>query len=137
MKNSLRYLILLFCFLLVLAACGAPSAPSNSIHVTLTDFEFSPNAFTVPAGASISFTGVNNGAVTHSFLIMQLGYEVKDRFTDADMQNVYWKKAPIEPGETVTDSFTAPTEPGTYQIVCGEPGHFEAGMVAKLIVVSK
>ncbi|HUH97417.1 MAG TPA: plastocyanin/azurin family copper-binding protein [Anaerolineales bacterium] len=134
MKRSL-YFSLALGFLLALAACGGSSSPSNVIHVTLTDFQFSPNTFTVPAGAQISFTAVNSGAVEHSFVIMKLGVQVKDHFTDADMQNAYWKQLAIEPGQTITDTFTAPGEAGTYQIVCAEPGHFEAGMVAKLIVV--
>ena len=136
MKKLFRFVTLTLGFWLVLTACGSGnSAPSNSIHVTLTDFQFTPNTFTIPAGAQISFAAVNNGADEHSFIIMQLGKDVKLHFTDADMQNAYWKKLAIEPGQTVTDTFTAPSEPGTYQIVCGMSGHFEAGMVAKLIVV--
>ena len=135
MKKPFRFVILTLGFLLVLTACGGGnSAPSTSINVTLTDFQFTPNVFTIPAGAQIAFTAVNNGADEHSFIIMQLGKDVKLHFTDADMQNAYWKKLAIEPGQTVTDTFTAPSQPGTYQIVCGMPGHFEAGMVAKLIV---
>jgi uncharacterized cupredoxin-like copper-binding protein len=36
----------------------------------------------------------------------------------------------------VTGIFTAPTDPGEYQIVCGTPGHFMSGMVGKLTVVA-
>ncbi len=135
MKKILRLIILNLGLALLLAACGGNTAPSNTVHVTLTDFQFTPNTFTVPAGAQISFTAVNNGTVQHSFVIMKLGDAVKTHFTDADMQNAYWKQMAIEPGQTVTDTFTAPSDAGTYQIVCAEPGHFEAGMVAKLVVV--
>jgi len=136
MQNFLRFILLTLSFSVVLTACGAGTvAPSTSIKVTLTDFEFAPNTFAVSAGAHISFNAVNNGSVEHSFIIMKLGDEVKNHFTDADMQNAYWKHLAIEPGETVADTFTAPSDPGTYQIVCAVPGHFEAGMVAKLIVV--
>lgn len=120
----------------ILAACtgGGSDSPSTSINVTLTDFAFSPNTFTVPAGAQITLTAVNNGAGKHSFVIMKQGDDVKDHFTDADKANIYWEKDDIQSGQTVTDTFTAPSTPGTYQIVCAVPGHFEAGMVAKLIV---
>jgi len=135
-KKTLRILIIISCLLPVLAACGTgSSAPSTSLNVTLTDFQFSPNTFTVPAGAQISFTAVNNGADEHSFAIMKLGHEVKDHFTDADRPNIYWLEAAVEPGQTLNDTFAAPSEPGTYQILCIQQGHFEAGMVAKLIVV--
>ncbi|HEY9151649.1 MAG TPA: cupredoxin domain-containing protein [Anaerolineales bacterium] len=138
MKNIMRILILVFFVSPMLAACASGnSAPSTSIHVTLTDFQFTPNSFTVPAGAQISFTAVNNGADEHSFAIMKLGHEIKTHFTDADKPNIYWLEATIEPGQTITDTFTAPSDPGMYQVLCIHQGHFEAGMVAKLIVVTK
>ena len=34
----------------ILVACGGPAGPSKSLDVTMTDFMFSPNTFTVPAG---------------------------------------------------------------------------------------
>ncbi len=122
---------------IVLAGCGGPAKPSQSVDVTMTDFTFSPNQFTVPAGQQISFSATNNGAVIHSFIIMKLSHNVQAHFTNADQANVYWEVAQIAPGQSVKNSFTAPTEPGEYQIVCGEPGHFEAGMVAKLNVVKQ
>ena len=121
--------------LLALAACGGASGPTKSIQVTMTDFEFSPNAFTVPAGQDISVQITNNGAVTHTFLIMKAGYQVKDHFKGTDKANVFWAASEVPPGESVKASFTAPSQPGEYQIVCGVAGHFEAGMVAKLTVV--
>jgi uncharacterized cupredoxin-like copper-binding protein len=122
---------------LILSACGGTNnEPSTSINVTMTDFSYSPNVFTVPAGQQISFRAQNNGAVAHSFIIMRAGHEVKDHFTSADQPNVYWEQAEVDPGQSAQTSFTAPTQPGTYQIVCGNGGHFEAGMVAKLIVVA-
>ena len=123
---------------LILSGCGgAGGGASKSINVTLTDFQFSPNTFTVPAGAQISFSATNNGAVQHSFVVMKLGSKVQTHFTEADKANVFWEKLAIQPGQTVTDSFTAPTEPGEYEIVCEVGGHFEAGMIAKLIVVQQ
>jgi uncharacterized cupredoxin-like copper-binding protein len=68
---------------------------------------------------------------------MKYGYHVNAHFSDSDKPNIYWEKVPIAPGQSVNDNFTAPTEPGEYQVVCGEAGHFEAGMVAKLIVVKQ
>lgn len=122
---------------LILTACGSsPSGPSTSINVTMTDFAYSPNSFTVPAGKPISFSATNNGAVAHSFIIMQLGHEVQAHFSDTDQANVFWEQKEVQPGTSAQATFTAPTAPGTYQIVCGNAGHFEAGMVAKLIVVA-
>jgi uncharacterized cupredoxin-like copper-binding protein len=43
----------------------------------------------------------------------------------------------LEPGESDTFTFTAPGQPGDYQIVCGIVGHYMAGMVGSLTVVSE
>ena len=119
---------------LLLAACG-PAAPKTSFTVTMTDFAFSPNVFTVPAGAEITVKGYHDGAVAHDFIIMNLGTSAGDTFDEADRVNVYWEFK-LQPGGSATVTFTAPSAPGEYQIVCGTPGHLQAGMLAKLIVVA-
>ena len=48
---------------LALASCGGSSAPTTTIDVTMTDFQFSPSAFTVPAGEQITLKSTNSGAV--------------------------------------------------------------------------
>ena len=137
MKTLFFRLMLVCSASLILTSCGGPAGPSKTFKVTMTDFTFSPNAFTVPAGQQISFAATNNGAVTHTFIIMKKGYQVKDHFSDADKPDIFWEAAQIVPGQSVSDTFTAPADPGEYQIVCGEAGHFEAGMLAKLIVVNQ
>jgi len=137
MKKTILPLLVLLVFSFVLAACGGgQGGASGSINVTMTDFQYTPNSFTVPAGQEVKLTIKNSGAVEHSFVIMKLGSEVTSSFSDKDQANVYWEEAAVPAGQTVTDTFTAPGEPGTYQIVCAVPGHFEAGMTAKLVVVS-
>ncbi len=136
MKTPTILIALLIAAAIGLAACGAgASGPTTSIKVTMTDFEFSPNSFTVPAGKQISVSMTNNGATAHSFVIMQAGHEVQDHFADSDQAAIYWAQAHVLPGQTVKASFTAPSQPGDYQIVCDIAGHYEAGMTAKLKVV--
>lgn len=117
----------------ILVSCGGGA--SNSIRVVMTDFMFTPNTFTVTAGQPVTVDLVNNGAATHTFIIMQAGYMVQSHFTDADRSHILWQESAVAPGESKTDTFTAPADPGEYQIVCGVPAHFESGMVAKLVVV--
>jgi uncharacterized cupredoxin-like copper-binding protein len=120
---------------LALSACGgSASTPSTDLDVTMTDFQFSPNQFTVPAGQEITLSSSNTGAVVHNFVIMQLGKTAGTEFTDEDLPNVYWQ-VEIAPGGSTETSFIAPSEPGEYEVVCRTPGHVQAGMVAKLIVV--
>jgi uncharacterized cupredoxin-like copper-binding protein len=119
---------------LVLASCGGGGASTN-IDVTFAEFTFTPNAFTVPAGQEITLHAVNNGAVIHEFVIMKLGQTVGDDFGDEDEDNIYWE-VEVEVGKEATVTFTAPSEPGEYQVVCGTEGHFVAGMVGSLTVVA-
>lgn len=122
----------------ILAGCSGANTekPSTQINVTMTDFAYTPNTFRVPAGQQLTFSAVNNGAVSHSFVIMKLGHDVKLHFTSADKVNVYWEQSEVAPGDSVQAMLTAPSEPGVYQVVCANPGHLEAGMVAKLVVVA-
>lgn len=128
--------LLTTCLAIILSACGGTNNPSTSIKVTMTDFMYLPNAFTVPAGTQISFEASNSGAVAHSFFIMKLGKEVQTHFTAADKSNAYWAQEQVAPGTSAQATFTSPSEAGVYQIVCENAGHFEAGMVAKLVVVA-
>jgi uncharacterized cupredoxin-like copper-binding protein len=120
---------------LIFSACGGGSQASKEINVTMTDFQFSPNAFTVPAGEQITLHAANNGAVVHNFVIMKLGQSAGDTFDAQDQPNVYWE-VELQPGSSVDTTFTAPTDPGEYQVVCRTPGHLAAGMTAKLNVVA-
>jgi plastocyanin len=119
---------------LTLAACGGASGPSTTIDVTMTDFQFQPSQFTVPAGQEITFASSNNGAVVHNFVIMKLGTQAGEFFDEEDVPNVYWETE-LQPGGTVSTTFTAPSEPGEYQVICRTEGHIVSGMTAKLTVV--
>ena len=135
MSKKLFFLMsLLILTALVLTACGE-SGPSSSLRVDMTDFIYSPADYTVPAGETVTLELINSGAVEHEFAIMNFGTEVGDNFGDEDEINIYWE-AELGPGRSETFTFVAPEEPGEYQIVCGIEGHFLAGMVGSMIVVS-
>ena len=97
---------------------------------------FEPSEYAIPVGQEITLELSNNGAVEHEFVIMKFGTSVGDDFGDEDEDNIYWE-AELEPGESGTFTFTAPSEPGEYQIVCGTEGHYVAGMVGSLVVVTE
>ena len=119
---------------MTLAACAA-GGPSTTIDVIMTDFHYSPDSFVVPAGQELTFKATNNGAVVHNFVIMKYGTTVGDDFDSSDEGNIFWE-AKLEPGESVSSTFTAPTDVGDYQVICRTPGHFVAGMLGKLTVVA-
>ena len=132
MKRSLIFGAILLS--LLLAACGG-GGPSTKINVTMTDFQFQPNQFTIPAGQEITFNSSNNGAVVHNFVIMKKGTTAGPFFDDEDVPNVFWE-VEIQPGGSANTTFTAPTELGDYEVVCRTEGHIASGMTAKLTVVA-
>jgi uncharacterized cupredoxin-like copper-binding protein len=131
-----KYSILIGALLVLsfaLTACGG-AGPSTSLSVDMVEFMFNPATLTVPAGQEITLELSNNGAVVHDFVILNYGTDVGTDFDEEDKANIYWE-AELQPGASGTYTFTAPGEPGDYQIVCGIPGHYLAGMVGKLVVV--
>ena len=121
---------------LTLASCGGGSAASTTIDVTLTDFVFTPNQFTIPAGQEITLNVLNNGAVVHNFIIMKLGTSAGDTFDSDDDANVFWSERDIPPGGDLSVTFSAPTESGDYQVVCKTQGHIASGMIGTVTVVA-
>ena len=133
--KKLLTLIVLLGIALTIASCGGGGGAATSIDVTMTDFQFTPNTFTVSAGKEIALHAANNGSVVHNFVIMKLGQTAGDKFDDQDVPNVFWQ-IEVNPGESASATFTAPTEPGSYQVLCKTPGHLTAGMTATLTVVA-
>jgi uncharacterized cupredoxin-like copper-binding protein len=134
MKKNLFVLTALLGLSLILTACGGKGA-STTIEVTMTDFQFAPSEFSVPAGQVITVNAVNNGAVLHEFVIFNLNTDPGEKFGSEDEGNIYWE-VEVKPGETTHVTFTSPSEPGEYHVTCGIEGHLEAGMTGKLIVVA-
>ena len=116
---------------LALAGCGG--ARNTTLNVEMTDFKFTPNQFTVPAGKEITLNVSNKGANDHEFVIFKAGEHVSLPFDDDDEGKIHWE-VELEPGKSETVKFTAPGEAGTYDVVCGTPNHIEQGMVATLTV---
>ena len=119
---------------MLLTACGG-GGPTTELKVDMVDFMFDPSSFTIPAGETITLNLTNNGAVEHEFVIMKFGTTVGDDFGDEDEENIYWE-VEVSPGDSTTVTFTAPSDAGDYQVVCGIEGHFMAGMVGSLTVVT-
>lgn len=135
MRKLLTLVGILVSLALGLVACGANAGASTNLSVNMTEFTFNPATFTVPAGKEITLNLNNIGAVEHEFIIMEQGAQVGEDFGDEDMPNIYWQ-AKQGPGTSGAYTFTAPSQPGEYQVVCGTPGHYMAGMVGKLVVVA-
>ena len=130
--KKLALFALLAVFTLLLTACGGKS--TTKLDVTMTDFKYDMENYTIAAGKEITMNIKNDGVVLHEFVIMKYGLDIGDDFGPEDEDNIYWE-VEVDPGASKTVTFTAPTEPGEYQIICGTEGHFKAGMVTKMTVV--
>ena len=116
--------------MLVLSACGPKKA---ELTVDMTDYKFTPDTFEVPAGVEVTLHISDSGTLPHEFVVMKLGTQATPPFDDNDEGNIFWE-VELEKGEAQTVTFTAPTDKGTYQVVCGTPGHLEQNMVGTLTV---
>jgi uncharacterized cupredoxin-like copper-binding protein len=132
-KKLLVFLVIVLA--LALSAC-AKSGPSARISFTMTDFAFNPNEFIIPAGKDITLHVTHNGTMEHSFIVMKHGTDAGEVFDEADKTNIYWE-VDLQPGDSETVLFRAPDQPGTYQVICGMPGHLQSGMIGKLIVTAQ
>jgi plastocyanin len=120
----------------ILAACGGggqPAGGSASVDVTTTEYQFTPAAWTVPAGSSVTVNLTNNGSEEHEWVLLKQGTAVTAPFDADDEEKVFWE-IEAEAGEGTTGTFSAPAEAGQYTIVCGVAGHFENGMQGTLTV---
>jgi uncharacterized cupredoxin-like copper-binding protein len=113
-----------------LTACGAKPV---TIDVDMTEYKFTPDEFTVPAGAEITINIKNSGKQHHQFRILVLGAKV-DEDVDQDGNSTEYWSANLVPASSESLTFMAPSEPGDYIIKCAFPGHTKAGMVATLHV---
>ena len=131
MARKITLMMAVVVSLLILSACG-PKGPEK-LSVITSEFKFEPTTWAVSAGNEVELTLENNGTLDHEWVIIKKGMEVTIPFDDDDEDKVFWEME-ASPGETKTETFTAPSEPGTYTIVCGTPAHLEQGMTGTLTV---
>lgn len=131
MRNKFQLLGLSLVLALVLAACGGDETPT--LRVSMSDFKFAPTHWQAPAGAQVTISAVNEGAVDHEWMVVKQDQRIEAPLDEADRGMAFWaiKLKRDERGEF---TFTAPSEPGEYQIICSIPGHLELGMQGTLIV---
>mgnify|MGYP003339708039 FL=1 len=118
---------------MVLSGCGAK--PSE-VEVTAREVSYGPSEVRVERGKPVALHLRNAGAVLHDWTMDRL--PARDvRVESGVTHGVHDAKVALhvaaEHGATSTVTFT-PTEAGTYDVYCTEPGHREAGMTARVVV---
>lgn len=122
------------------AAIGKPGEAdkvSRIINVKMSDaMRFTPSRITVKRGETVKFVAKNTGKVKHEMVLgsadeLKEHAELMRKFPD--MQHADPNQVSVEPGKTgeIVWQFT---QAGTFEFACLQPGHFEAGMVGKVIV---
>ena len=144
---------------LLATACGGgkeeptPPPADRTVQVTMGEMYFKPDVIRVKEGERIALEMVNEGAVEHEMWVgrqvhMEKGMpEGFDRDFFAGMRPHFrGSKAEMEREEQGTElefkaggkgtlTFTVPAGTrGEWEIGCFEPGHYQAGMKAKLVV---
>ena len=121
----------------------APVLPTPDVTITLSvvpgQLKFDKTALTVAPGQLVQLVFVNPDVMQHNFVVGapgsldQLGAAADAMLTsgDAVAQQYVPQGAPIvfasplvDPGQTITVQFRAPTQAGAYPFVCTFPGHW-------------
>lgn len=116
---------------------GNPNRVTRTIRLDMSDrFRFTPADVTVKQGETIRFVVSNRGRQLHEMVLgtteeLKEHAELMRKFpnmehADANMAHV----KPGAKGEIVWQF----TKPGRYEFACLLPGHYEAGMVGKVVV---
>ncbi len=126
------------------AATAPPAAlPTPDVTITLTvvpgQMKFDKTALKVAPGQLVQLVFVNPDQMQHNFVLGtqgsldQLGAAADQMLTSGDaVAQQYVPQSPVvvfasplvDPGQTVTVQFRAPTQAGTYPFVCTFPGHW-------------
>lgn len=116
---------------------GDPKKVSRSIHVDMADtMRFTPANITVRRGQTVRFVIRNQGHQLHEMVLgttsaLQEHAALMKKFPD--MEHADPNMAHVKPGATGTIVWQF-TKAGEFQFACLQPGHYEAGMVGKLVV---
>lgn len=137
MKNFGVFLSGALVMTLALAGCSSAPAPASAamptatpevqstptaaalnitLSATLSDTDLTPDAFTAPLGAHVSFTVNNTGTAERDCVFFDLA---TIKLFPGQSQ---WSLSQIAAGSTKTLEFTAPTKPASYKVDCGTAG---------------
>ena len=115
---------------------GDPRKVTRTIQIRMSEMRFTPSGFTVKPDETVRFVIRNGGNVPHEMVIgtaeeLKKHAELMRKFPGMEHDEAYM--AHVKPGKRgeIVWHFTMP---GEYSFACLVPGHFEAGMVGRLVV---
>jgi uncharacterized cupredoxin-like copper-binding protein len=114
-----------------------PAAAARTIEVTMHDtMRFAPETIEVEAGKPLRFIVRNDGKLLHEMVLgtrdaLEQHAAMMKKFPGMEHAEPYM--AHVDPGARGEIGWTF-TQPGEYFYGCLVPGHFEAGMVGRIVV---
>ncbi|MBA9878611.1 cupredoxin family protein [Ralstonia pickettii] len=116
---------------------GDPRKVTRTISVTMSDdMRFQPITLTVKVGETVRFVVKNLGKVHHEMVIgtaADLKEHVEMMRKMPEMDHTTGKHLSLEPGQQGAIIWRF-GEPGIIDFACLVPGHYEAGMIGKIVV---
>src|SRR5579883_2801826 len=115
----------------------APLIAAVTVHLSVAPgLKFDPPRFAAAPGEPVTVVFHNGDEMIHNFVVTRPGERLKvvsaalglgadgpGRNFVPDLPEVLWHTRALNPGETDTLRFDAPSEPGVYPYVCTFPGH--------------
>jgi uncharacterized cupredoxin-like copper-binding protein len=119
---------------------GDPKKASRTVRIDMSDkMRFTPASLTVRQGETVKFVVKNSGKVMHEMVIgtiKELKEHAEMMRKHPTMEHDEPYMAHVAPGKTETISWQF-TKAGEFHYGCLIPGHFEAGMVGRISVLTK
>jgi len=153
----MRGAIILVGALVLTLAAVAWAAPVQKVTLTMRDFGYTPAKVTLQSGVPAELTIVNNGKLTHEFMLYGMPKDMASMM-GGDMGHEwvekanYFKGVPVtaeggkvkqkagaffelrvQPGKSAIIRFT-PVKKGTFEFSCMIADHYEAGQRGVLVV---
>ena len=116
---------------------GDPRKVARTVKIDMADtMRYTPAEITVKQGETIRFEAKNSGKVMHEIVLgtmkeLKEHAELMKKHPGMEHDEPYM--AHVAPGKTERVVWLF-TKPGEFYYGCLIPGHFEAGMIGKLIV---
>jgi uncharacterized cupredoxin-like copper-binding protein len=121
-------------------AAGSPVAPSKAkrtIAITMDDaMRYEPAQIRVKRGEAVRIVATNRGKLMHEIVIGEradLEAHARRMREHPHMEHHDANMLHVPPGETREMGWRF-TRPGEFLYGCLQPGHFEAGMVGRVVV---
>jgi uncharacterized cupredoxin-like copper-binding protein len=116
---------------------GDPKKATRTVRVGMADtMRFTPSELTIRRGETVKFIVRNNGKVMHEMVIgtmkeLKEHAEMMKKHPTMEHDEPYM--AHVAPGKTETIVWQFTTA-GEFHFGCLVPGHFETGMIGKIVV---